>query len=130
MVQHTIYQLDTVFGLDTLSTLSHVDRAKHVSNQLRDMSVNKISQLIGEHGLEPFQRYLKNIQRGDLSEQELIPYFGYVDSYMIEMSGGNRNELQQLGQQIVNQTIPISTPRLMRSAILIHLFDKTFDKDI
>ena len=95
-----------------------------VSSKLRGMNQENISILINMFGSKFTEYYLEK-QRllGNKFEYETIePFIDYLDSYLIEYSGGNTRELNKLGKELIGEDLKLPTQRLMRLSILDKYF--------
>ena len=93
-------------------------RCLHVNHVLEQMSDEQITETIKLFGFVPVRTYFVN----QIQPQKLEGFIQYVDTYLLEKSGGNRAILQQLAYDILRLEIQISTSRAMRLQILHQLF--------
>lgn len=112
--------MDVYFGINHNRLINDVADAKHVSDKIGQMSRQEISDTISDYQLLPIYYYL-NVFRDTKENIKLSPFARYIDIYLIELTGDNRQLLNKLAYDIVGRTYPLSSSRAMRHAIITNL---------
>ena len=88
------------------------------------MGSENISILINMFGDTLVKYYLEKqrLLGNKFTYKEIEPFVHYIDSYLIEHSGGNKKELNRLAKNLVGKDYDYPTQRLMRVSILDEYF--------
>lgn len=112
--------MDAYFGINHNRLNNDVADAEHVSNKINEMSRQEISNTINDYQLLPVYYYL-NVLRDTKAKIKLSPFAKYIDIYLVELTGGNRQQLNTLAYEIVGSTYPLGSSKAMRHAIITNL---------
>lgn len=114
--------MDEYFGITHNKPNNDIADARHVSKVLEEMSREEISNTISIYQLLPVYYYLNVLRDKDKKEPvKLSPFAKYIDIYLIELTGNNRQHLNALAYEIVGNKYPISSAKAMRHAIITNL---------
>lgn len=129
MKKNQIEEMNRYFNNDVMRYERPKSEVEYISNQLRAMSIDEISEAINRFGLDPLQIYLSKHKKlkNTFSYLTLEPFIKYLDSYLIEHSGGKVEELQKLSQLIIGEANDYPTARLMRLSIINIYFKPYLD---
>lgn len=114
-------QMDRFYNID-----ENVDQiSTFVGNQMKNMPKGKLSESVQKFGLCPIEEYLdKETLRNNTKAIDMGGYIRYLDTYLLEMSGGKRTELLKVGKKLVDHSFLIFSTRLLRTAIISEYFSK------
>lgn len=122
--QELIESMDSYFELDGLEFSSSKGEMYYVAEKINIMELRHISKLITLFGHYPVKHYLEKqrLLGNKFSYEEIEPFIHYLDSYLIENSGGDRKALNQLSNYLIGTSIDYPTQRLIRLSILDKYF--------
>lgn len=118
-------QMDSYFHLSPDEIADKTKTSLDINKRLQNMSNKELSDVIQKFELQPIKRYLDK-QANQLTAyniNNLKGFISYVDTYLIEKSGGDRNKLVILSKDIAGLNLKVSTSRLMRLQIINALFN-------
>ncbi len=91
-----------------------------INQRLQAMSKEELQTLYHKFGLLPVITYFQGKTMGE----DIKGFVRYMDNYLIECSGGNRQNLIRLGEELTGQSIKGNSLRIIRSEIISHYLRK------
>lgn len=122
-----IEQMDKYFNWDDKK-----DQAvSNINMTLLQMPKHLLLDTCRRFGLNPVYRYL-NIDRlkTEKTDWDIKGFIRYMDTYLIELSGGQRQKLITMGEAVIGQKPASFSPRLIRLEIISSLLTKILKQSI
>lgn len=90
-----------------------------VNMRLADMPKNELLSISREYGISPVEEYLdiRTIKQEE-GNRNVRGFIRYIDTYLIERSGGKRTELLKIGEQLIGKKPESFSMRLIRLEII------------
>lgn len=119
-----VERMNSYFGLEVLKSNNPKDEVLFIADKLKLLDSEGISNLIDMFGETLTRHYLEKqrLLGNTFTHGEIEPFINYLDSYLIEQSGGNKKELNHLSSYLTGERFDYPTQRLIRLSILDRYF--------
>lgn len=112
-------KMDAFFYAEEKQVDEQYMQSLYMNQRLLDMTTDELVVACRNFGLEPVRAYLdKRTIPSPTEDNSIRGFVRYMDTYLMEQSGGKRTELVRLGKELTGQEPTARPNRLLRLEII------------